>query len=310
MREIGTLADADAARTLADYLLTLRIETRLEEQPEGWVVWVCDEDRVPQARQEFAEFTREPRDPRFRRAARAGHEIRLREIEEDEDYRERLAEFREQMAEKPPPANQRVVTFALLAVAVAVTLLTNFGDPNNPYAALFLIASGKEGAQLSQVARGEVWRLVTPIFVHFNAMHLLFNCICVSVLGGQVERAQGSARLLWLVALFAVLSNLAQFYLGHPYEPQGGLVWERLPRFGGLSGVAYGLFGYVWMKTRFEPELGLQLSPGTVIIMMVWFFACLTGLLGAIANAAHAAGLALGLAVGAGPHLWESLRGR
>ena len=307
MREIGTLADADAARTLADYLLTLRIETRLEEQPEGWVVWVCDEDRVPQARQEFAEFTREPRDPRFRRAARAGHEIRLREIEEDEDYRERLAEFREQMAEKPPPANQRVVTFVLLASAVAVSLLTKFGD-REEYAAYFRISSREPG--LAEVARGQVWRLVTPIFVHLDPLHLLFNCICISVLGGQVERVQGSARLLWLVVLFAVASNLAQFYLGNPYEPQGGLVWKRSPHFGGLSGVAYGLFGYVWMKTRFDPDLGLQLSPGTVIIMMVWFFACLSGLLGAIANAAHAAGLALGLAVGAGPHLWESLRGR
>jgi GlpG protein len=307
MREIGTLADADAARTLADYLLTLRIETRLDEQPEGWVVWVCDEDRVPQARQEFADFTRDPTDPRFRRAARAGHEIRLREIEEDEDYRERLAEFREQMAEKPPRPHQRVVTFSLLVAAVAVTLLTNFGQ-RDEVASHFWISSKEP--RLTQVARGEVWRLVSPVFVHLDPLHLLFNCICVSVLGGQIERAQGSLRLLWLAFLFAVLSNLAQFYLGHPYEPQFGLVWWRNPHFGGLSGVAYGLFGYVWMKARYEPQLEMRLAPGTVIIMMVWFFACLTGLLGPIANGAHAAGLALGLLVGAGPHVWESLRGR
>jgi GlpG protein len=307
MREIGTLADSDAARTLADYLLTLHIETRLEEQPEGWVVWACDEDRVAQARQEFAEFTRDPKDPRFGRAARAGHEIRLREIEEDEDYRERLAEFREQMTEKPPPpGNQRAVTFGLLVAAVAVTLLTNFGERED-VASHFWIA---KDSRLTQIARGEVWRLVTPVFIHKDLLHLVFNCLCVSVLGGQIERAQGSARLLWLAFLFAVLSNLAQFYVGHPYEPQRGLVWQPNPHFGGLSGVAYGLFGYVWMKARFEPQLGMQLAPTTAVIMMVWFFACLTGLLGPIANGAHAAGLALGLVVGAAPHVWESLRRR
>jgi GlpG protein len=305
MREIGTLADGDAARTLADYLLTLRIETRLEQQPEGWIVWVCDEDRVPEARHQFAEFQRDPADPRFGRAARAGHEIRLREIEAEEDYRQRLAEFREQMTERPPPNHQRVVTFSLLIAAVAVTLLTNFGQ-RDEYASYFWISSKEP--QLTQIARGEVWRLVTPVFIHRDLLHLLFNCLCISVLGGQIERAQGSGRLLWLAIVFAVLSNLAEFYLGHPYDPQHGFAWLRGPHFGGLSGVGYGLFGYLWMKTRFEPELGMQLAPATAIIMMVWFFACLTGLLGAIANAAHAAGLVLGLMIGAGPYVWETLR--
>src|SRR5258707_4500088 len=93
MRQIGTLPDGDAARRLADYLLTLKIETRLDQQPEGWIVWVCDEDRVPQAREEFAEFARNPTDARFARASRTAHELRLREIEEDEDYRQRLTEL-------------------------------------------------------------------------------------------------------------------------------------------------------------------------------------------------------------------------
>src|SRR5581483_6900626 len=108
MRELGTLPDGDAARRLADYLLTLQIETRLDEQPGGWVVWVCDEDRVPQARQEFAAFAHNPADPRFAGAARAAQELRLREIEEDEDYQQRITEFRERMTE--PATHPRTVT--------------------------------------------------------------------------------------------------------------------------------------------------------------------------------------------------------
>ena len=78
MRQIGMLPDGDAARRLADYLLTLKIDTHLDQQPEGWIVWVRDEDRVAQARQEFAEFQRNPADTRFAGAARAAHEMRLR----------------------------------------------------------------------------------------------------------------------------------------------------------------------------------------------------------------------------------------
>ena len=65
MRQIAILPD-DAARKFADYLLTLKIDTRLESEPAGVAVWVLDEDRVPQARQELQEFTHNPSDARYR----------------------------------------------------------------------------------------------------------------------------------------------------------------------------------------------------------------------------------------------------
>src|SRR4051812_12525664 len=100
MRQIGTLPSGDAARKLADYLLTLKIDTRLEEQPDGWVVWVCDEDRVPQARQEFTNFQDNPRDERFQGAGRVAQQLRRQEIAADEDYHRQLSEFRERMSEQ------------------------------------------------------------------------------------------------------------------------------------------------------------------------------------------------------------------
>jgi len=308
MRQIGTLPDGDAARRLADYLLTLKIETRLDQQPEGWIVWVCDEDRVTQARQEFAEFERNPADARFARAARTGQEIRLREIEEDEDYQQRVTEFRERMTEAP--TNPRYATVLVIVTAVFVSWMTNFGQPPESGTLQYLWIAPKGETQLTQIAHGELWRLFTPIFIHLSVTHLLFNCLVFYSLAGQVERIQGSPRLIWLVFVFAVTSNLAQFYLGHPINSQLAFVWDRSSQFGGLSGVAYGLFAYVWMKSRLEPQLGMQMTSLTVIIMIGWFFACLTGVLGPIANGAHAAGLALGLIIGAAPHLWRELRPR
>src|SRR4051794_17571051 len=73
MRQIGTLSDEGQAVVLAEYLLALRIETRLEHQPNGWAVWVCDEARVAQGRQELDAFLRTPYDPRYAAAAAALH---------------------------------------------------------------------------------------------------------------------------------------------------------------------------------------------------------------------------------------------
>src|SRR5579872_417680 len=176
MRQIGTLPDGDAARTLADYLLTLQIEARLDQQPEGWIIWVCDEDRVPQAREEFAEFQRNPRDARFTRAVKTAHELRLREMEEEEDYRQRLTEFRERMTE--PILHTPVLSFLLIALAVVVTWTTNFGKASEGSYLQYLWISSRE-PHLTQVMHGEVWRLVTPIFIHLSITHLLFNCLAI-----------------------------------------------------------------------------------------------------------------------------------
>ena len=80
--------------------------------------------------------------------------------------------------------------------------------------------------------------------------------------------------------------------------------------FGGMSGVLYGLFGYLWMKGRFEPELGLALSPRLILLLIGWLFLCMTGVLGSVANTAHVAGLAVGMVIGVAPYLWRRLLGK
>jgi GlpG protein len=308
MRQIATLPDSEAARKLTDYLLTLKIETRLEEQPDGWIVWVCDEDRVAQARQEFDQFIHNPQDARFASAARTARDLRLREMEEEEEYQQRLTDFRKQMTE--PAQHPRTVTAVLLAVAAVVTFSTNFGQTKDGYLQLLLISS-ESGSYLTQIVHGEIWRLVTPIFLHFSFIHLLFDCLALAYLAGQIERIQGSPRLIWLVLVLAVLSNVAQFYLGNTSVSLPlRIVLRPDAHFGGLSGVAYGLFGYVWMKSRFEPQLGFEMTSLTVIIMVVWFFACWTGMMGSIANVAHAVGLVLGLVIGWAPQLSNLWRQR
>jgi len=318
MRQIATLPDADAARTLTDYLLTLRIETRLEREPDGWALWVCDEDRVPQAREELAAFTRNPQDPRYAGAGHTAQALRQQESRADEAYRRRQAALRDRF--RGPRRARPPLTFVLIALSVVVALTSRMGeDKNAPVLqalsiAPFEIHGGMIGwNRLQNIRQGQVWRLVTPIFIHFGLPHLAFNMFMLYQLGAAVEARRGSWRLLLLVLVIAVVSNVAQYYLGHVETDGGSVRFQPSPAFGGMSGVLYGLFGYAWMKARFEPALGLGMDRNTVIFLMAWFFVCLSGILGPVigpvANMAHGAGLVVGLAIGYAPTLWRSLGG-
>jgi GlpG protein len=130
-----------------------------------------------------------------------------------------------------------------------------------------------------------LWRLITPIFIHFSLLHILFNMLWLRDLGGMIEGRQSTGKLAILVLAIAVCSNLGQFLVGGPV-------------FGGMSGVVYGLLGYIWMRGKFDPGSGLFVHPVTVGMMIIWFFACFTPIVPHVANAAHGVGLVMGVAWG------------
>ncbi len=305
MRQISTLPDASQAQLLADYLLTLSIPTRLEQQPEGWAVWVCDEDQVERARQVLAEFLRAPTDPLYTSAQKRARSLRLEDERQEQVYQRKQANLQRQLTSDESPPNRRV-TVALLALSLLITFMTDFGSHKQPMTRLFTILPlPVDGTQmpslLQELSAGQVWRLITPIFLHLGLFHLLFNMYWLILLGGLIESKRGSVRLLVLVLATAIPSNVAQLYFD--FSLAGGLhLAPRLnPYFGGMSGVNYGLFGYVWMKSRLQPDQGMMIGTQTVVILMLWFFLCLSGLIGNVANTAHAVGLVVGLVAGLVP---------
>lgn len=62
----------------------------------------------------------------------------------------------------------------------------------------------------AQIKSGEVWRLVTPAFLHFGPLHLIFNMMWLWTLGGILETFLRRLRFVLLVIIIAVISNLAQ----------------------------------------------------------------------------------------------------
>lgn len=65
-----------------------------------------------------------------------------------------------------------------------------------------------------------------------------------------------------------------------------------------MSGVVYGLLGYIWMQGHFNPKFRVYLKKIIVIFMLIWFALCWTVLEQFVANMAHTVGLLIGIVWG------------
>lgn len=140
--------------------------------------------------------------------------------------------------------------------------------------------------------KGQYWRLITPIFIHFGIFHILFNGLWLWEFGRRIETVAGSFNFLMLVLVTGVVSNFSQY------------IWSGASLFGGMSGVIFGMLGFIWIGNKFSPHPGFLLPKGIIGLMIGWLLICMTGVIdilfqGSIANAAHAAGLLVGMAMGA-----------
>jgi GlpG protein len=295
MRQIGTLTTKEEASRFADYLLTQGVEVKAEPEPPGWVIWVRDENHLDRAREELGQFERNPTDERYQAAARKAVSLRRQDEARREQHRRNVHEMGQRW--NRPLLQRRPLTMVLIALSLFVTFTSGFGKDDSIFESLSFAAYRVSGGQkvdtgYEAIKQGELWRAVTPIFLHFNFMHILFNSIATFILGGMIEERRGTWRLGLMVLALAIVSNVAQFEFSHS------------ARFGGMSGVAYGLFGYLWMKTIFDPKAGFHLDTTMIAMMLIWFVLGVTGSIGNIANAAHAGGLVMGIGMGYLPTLF------
>jgi GlpG protein len=300
MRLIGQVADEKQARTFYDVLSHRGMDSQIEEREDGrWDVWVVSEDHFKSAMALLTEYLKNPENPEYARdseAAEAAHKQQeaTTPAKEGED-RWRMVTAKEMF--RGGFLRNYPVTLCLIVISVAVTLLSLFGANEAVIEWLRITGLVKHGdgtfynKTLPEIRHGQVWRLVTPIFCHFNIFHIFFNMLWLRDLGRMIESKKGRILLLLFVLLVGAVSNLGQFYMDGP-------------TFGGMSGVVYGLLGYIWMHTKFDPWAGLYVSRETVIMMIIWFFLCLFGLMGNVANAAHGFGFLAGIAWGYAAAVW------
>jgi GlpG protein len=178
-----------------------------------------------------------------------------------------------------------LLVFAVMAVlgdrVIAALAIVPLGVVNGSLAV---------GSLTEAVLSGQVWRLLSPAFLHFGWMHLIFNMLWLWYFGRQVEVLQGSGRMLLILLVAGIGANLAQYAAGTVL-------------FGGMSGVDFALLGYVWLMSRRAPGSGFFVPQMLVVFMLGWMVFTMTDMAGAVgfgnvANEAHLGGLVVGLALG------------
>lgn len=289
MRQIGSFANEAQARFFTDYLLSRDIKSHLEaEADRTWSIWIRDEDQITDAQAALTRFQANPTAPEFEKAPEAAARARQVEAEDLAKYRQRVRS-RRSLFPKIGGYGVGPLTFLMILACVVIAIYSKFGD--HEWLRNLYISDPETATRqlLPEVSHGEIWRLVTPIFMHADLMkdplHLIFNMLWLYQLGSMIEGRKGSLFFLAFVAVSAALSNVAQYFF-------------HGPAFYGMSGVVYALAGYIWICGKYDRSSGLYMDRQTVIYLLIWLVVCFTGLIGPVANAAHLGGLIVGMVWG------------
>jgi rhomboid protease GluP len=185
------------------------------------------------------------------------------------------------------------VTFGLIGACVAVYLAVaiagqGYGYPLN----VGLVTQPSEvlarGALVpAAVAGGQVWLLLSSMFLHSGFIHLALNMLSLYFLGSFVEQAFGMGRFLSLYLTSGLAGGVAYLYFGAFDTPAVGAS-------GAIFGLLGGVFGYSVRRGTFSWQSPLirQLLILTALNLYIGFS------VPNISNTAHIGGLVGGAAFG------------
>jgi len=323
LRLLTTFSDTPQAERFAAHLKVIRIANQLDERDNTRELWIERDDDLARARAELEQFQADPKHARYDGVASVARKVEAEEGKSAERRRRNHIDVR--TAWQKPNVGGAIVGISMIAICVVVAILTRLGSMEySPVenALLFqtferaygiesiegksdeqinqmLVAANQPPTMWSSITRGEVWRLVTPMFLHFGGLHLMFNMFWLWSFTQAIEGRKGAMKFAALVLFTSAIASLGEAlwvtFAGTGFAASGG-----------MSGVNYGLFGYLWLKGKLQPAEQMGVSKDTVMIMIFWLFLCMTGLVGNIANAAHVCGLIAGMAVVAVP--WQVRR--
>ncbi|WP_046003011.1 rhomboid family intramembrane serine protease GlpG [Pseudoalteromonas rubra] len=261
MKHLGSFDNPRAVQGVADYLKTRHIACRVTSE-DGQVtsLWV-DEQHWSQANEIWQEFIADP-------------------------YHEKYLAASWQLSPSESP---------LVYQGTKLNLWQRFTALSWMLKAVFIISVGiflsffvygvEPVFAAFQFEPQTPWRWITPAFLHFGLLHLVFNLSWWLYLGHMIEHRLGSWVLWVIFAAGALLSNWMQYLLADA-------------NFGGLSGVVYALLGFCWIHSARHPQSPPLISTPIVGFMLIWMVLGFTDVLFVnMANWAHLFGLLAGMGV-------------
>lgn len=165
----------------------------------------------------------------------------------------------------------------------------------------------------------QVWRFFTFQFLHFNAIHLLFNMFGLWFVGGLVEQYLGSKRY----AVFYLLSGAAGGMMYLFLNLLGNLLGTKLPGllfndiYTPLIGASAGVFAVLMAAAFIQPKaivqvyflIPMKLRTAVYGLMALTLFSLLRGTNNAGGEAAHVGGALAGFYLIRHPHVLRSVFG-
>ena len=141
------------------------------------------------------------------------------------------------------------------------------------------------------VAQGQVWRLLTGAFLHYNSDHLVWNMIALLIVGRYVDYCYGKPLLIFIYITTAIWASLASNLI----HPAGMSI--------GASGAIFGLYGAFLATFITDPAAPLRKVRFSNYAMVGIGFHILKSMAEGfmapgIDNSAHLAGFVSGLAIG------------
>lgn len=260
------------AHLLANYLTSQSISATVMQSEKEFVVVLDDHAHVDRAKVIAEDFLTNPTHPKYQQAAwDSGKNVQLAPSGSGFSVKNIIND-----AVKAPFTS---VVFLLCVAVYTLSLLGLFA----PIAQHLLMQPFSV-----LLENHEWWRLLGPAFIHFSALHIIFNLLWWGMLGAKIERTLGVSMLLIVFLVSATISNAAQAIFSDPVQ-------ANLYLFGGLSGVVYAVMGFVWWLGWLRPSWGLSLPNSIVGFMLVWLVLGYADILWVnMANAAHTAGLISG----------------
>ena len=271
----------DVALNLSQFsrrLTVAGIAHRVVEESGQQTIWVHSEDDVQAVKQQLAHWLKSAL-----HHSEAGERVAESSAASASDQLLRIGRLAYFSFRRCP------LTWVLMIACIGVALVSSMGSNTASVRYLFfpLLPNASLVGLLAEIDNFSLLlRTLTPMLLHFGELHLIFNLLWLWYFGRQLESIIPWWSYALLVSATAFVGNTAQYWqLGYN-------------NFGGMSGVVYGLVGFVWTLSNCLPNSGMLISTKMFIAFVAGLVLMEIIASSSIATAAHIGGLLSGLLLG------------
>ncbi|RLU00471.1 MAG: rhomboid family intramembrane serine protease, partial [Ketobacter sp.] len=151
------------AQAFVDYLISLGLSASIQIRDDGANIFIEREEELPAALEELQRFLNEPNHERYRQAS-------WLVAEDNAEQAEQLSGVYRGITFARIMKLSGVVTKTVIAICLGVYILTSQGMDAVARSPFMFFNSFE-----ALLDSGQLWRWITPAFIHFGIFHFMFN---------------------------------------------------------------------------------------------------------------------------------------